>query len=124
MSLYTHWVCFDCRKSFHDLPREACERLCPECGAVTWDMGVYFEPPRRQARRAWAVMRLIAESGYRFQTEGRKALIDRYFLGHGRPGVEAVRRRILAHEEALQEYRAKTRLKVHKEERARRRRRP
>lgn len=120
MSLFTHWACFDCRKSFHRPPLEGGQRQCPECGAVAWDMGIYFEPPRRQAKRAWAVMRLIAESGYRFRTEGGKAYIDRYFLGSGRPGVEQVRRRIEAHRRALKEYREKSRLASYKEERRRR----
>jgi hypothetical protein len=84
-------------------------------------MGVYFEPPRRQAKRAWAVMRVIAEGGYRFRTEGGKAYIERYFLVNGRPGVEEVRRRVEAHKGAMKEYREKTRLAAYKEEKKRRR---
>src|SRR4051812_12825530 len=65
MSLYTHWACFDCRKSFHNPPLMAdAKRTCPECGETMWDMGVYFEPLRRQARKAWTIIQLLAESGY------------------------------------------------------------
>ena len=35
MSLYTHWACFECRKSFHYLPNAKGglkeKRKCPEC---------------------------------------------------------------------------------------------
>ena len=92
MGLYTHWVCFDCRKSFHNLPArdttgrtESPKRKCPECGEEMRDMGVYFEPPRRQAKKAWAVARLLAENGYRFQTEGAVDYIRAYIMGGKRP---------------------------------------
>ncbi len=84
-------------------------------------MGIYFEPPSRRAKRAWAAMRVIAEGGYRFQTEGGKAYIERYFLAKGRPGVEEVRRRVEAHKGAMKEYRDRSRLEAYKEEKRRRR---
>lgn len=100
MSLYTHWVCFDCRKSFHNLPaRDSVarqQRTCPECGEEMRDMGVYFEPPRRQARKAWAVARLLAEGGYRFQTEGDVSHIRDHIMGAKRPRLEDVRQNIEA----------------------------
>jgi DNA-directed RNA polymerase subunit RPC12/RpoP len=93
-SLYTHWACFDCRKSFHNLPLESkAKRKCPECGKTMWDMGVYFEPPRHQARKSWAIAQLLAESGYQFQTEGSVAYIKTFILGAS-PRIEDVRRNI------------------------------
>jgi len=57
-------------------------------------MGVYFEPPPLRAKKAWAIMELLSRSGYRFQTEGSKALIDSFILTTKRPTLEGVQRRI------------------------------
>src|SRR5262245_35360797 len=101
MSLYTHWVRFDCRKSFNQLhpTREGqaegkSNRKCPDCERPMTDMGIYFEPPRRRAMKAWEIMQLLAASGYRFQTEGSKAFIDTFILATKRPTVKDVERNI------------------------------
>jgi hypothetical protein len=54
------------------------------------DMGIYFEPPRRRAIKTWAIMRLLAENGLRFQTEGGKAFIEAYILATKRPRMNDV----------------------------------
>jgi hypothetical protein len=59
-----------------------------------WDMGVYFEPPRRQAGKPWAIVQFLAESGYKFQTEGDVAYIKTFILGAKRPRIEDVRRNV------------------------------
>jgi hypothetical protein len=126
MSLYTHWVCFDCRKSFHARPaveNNPAVRKCPECTTVVCDMGIYFEPPPSRAKRAWAIMELLSRSGYRFQTEGSKAFIDAFILITRRPTLEGVRRRVDVLRQELEEGRMKTRLKGYKEERKGRRKR-
>jgi hypothetical protein len=127
MSLYTHWACFDCRKSFHHLPaekaRSRAQRKCSECGEAMRDMGVYFEPPPRRAKRAWAVMELLSRSGYRFQTEGSKAFIDTFILTTKRPTLEGVRRGIELRKQRDEESRIKLRVDRDKEERRRRRKR-
>lgn len=66
MSLYTHWACFDCRKSFHYLPPAKGgmngKRKCPECRKDMRDMGVYFEPPPSRAKKRWPIMELLSRS--------------------------------------------------------------
>jgi hypothetical protein len=98
MSLYTHWACFECRKSFHNTPALDSDkrkgRRCPECGEQMRDMGIYFEPPRRQARKAWAIMRLLAENGYSFQREGDKSYIEHFILASKRPRIQDVIKKI------------------------------
>jgi hypothetical protein len=93
MSLYMHWACFDCCKSFHKLPAET-KHKCPDCQTPMSDMGVYFEPPRRAAKKLWAIMRLLANHGYRFQTEGGKVYIDSHLIRDKRPNIQDVRLRI------------------------------
>src|SRR5262249_45931802 len=94
MSLYTHWVCFECRKSSHNLPVPDSEkrknRRCPDCGEQMRDMGIYFEAPRKQARKAWAILRLLAENGYIFQTEGSKSYIEHFILAVGKLRIQNV----------------------------------
>src|SRR5438128_1282380 len=121
MSLYTHWACFDCRKSFHHLPLESeAKRTCPECGKAMWDMGVYFEPPRRQARKSWAIIQLLAEGGYKFQTEGDVAYIKTFILGSERPRIEDVRRNVELAKHSTEEAKAEIRLREYREEKKRR----
>ena len=84
VSINQHWVCFECRKQFRrtippiGLPTpkqeyEANERQpCPVCAAPTVNMGRYFCPPRRNDRRAWEQMRLLANEGMRFYSGGAK----------------------------------------------------
>ena len=83
-NLNKHWVCFACRKQFRQpmegrevlSPQQAHElnetKPCPECHAAMTDMGGYFCPPRRDDRRAWEQMRLLAKEGVKFYTEDAK----------------------------------------------------
>lgn len=79
---FTHWVCFDCRKSFAKEPvdRNAAARKCPECVREMIDMGAYFEPPRRLSKKRWEIMKILADYGYRFRSEGSKAYINAFIL--------------------------------------------
>ena len=72
---FTHWACFDCRKSFAK-EASATPRKCPECAKPMIDMGAYFEPPRRLSIKRWAVMKLLAGYGYRFNTKDSKVFIE------------------------------------------------
>jgi hypothetical protein len=76
MRRYRHWACFNCRKSFQYPPRAKGQvvRKCAECEGTLEDMGVYFEPPGKRARNAWQIMELLWMNGYRFASEGSKAL--------------------------------------------------
>ena len=78
------------------------------------DMGIYFEPPRRQARKAWAIMRLLAENGYTFQSEGGKALIERFLLGTKRPRIQDVVERIEQEKQRINESRERNRIDDYK----------
>jgi hypothetical protein len=129
MSLFTHWACFNCRKSFHRSPLEnqpasepTQERKCPDCTKPTVDMGVYFEPPPRRATKQWATMQLLAENGFKFQTEGSKAYIESFVLRTKRPRVSDVRETIAAEKQAREAHRTEHRLKLQKEEKAQRKR--
>src|SRR3712207_4957412 len=122
MSRNTHWACFDCRKSFHN-PRsrkpeadsEPGERKCPGCGGGMWDMGMYFETPPRRARKSWEIARLLAESGYTYQTEGGVVYINQYLLGVRRPRIEDVRQKIKSEKESLEEVSVKERLRWYRD---------
>jgi len=46
------------------------------------DMGTYFEPPPRSNTQLWAVLEALANTGYRFYTEGSRA----FFFGAGKVG--------------------------------------
>jgi len=78
------------------------------------DMGIYFEPPRRQARKVWANMRLLAENGYTFQSEGSKALIERFLLGTKRPRIQDVVERIDQEKQRINESRERNRIDYYK----------
>ena len=69
-------------------------RFCPDCGEQMRDMGIYFEPPRKQARKAWAIMRLLADNGYSFQREGDKSFIEHFILESKRPRIQDVVKKI------------------------------
>jgi hypothetical protein len=90
---FTHWACFDCRKSF---AKEASEtpRKCPECAKLMTDMGAYFEPPRKLNRKRWAVMKVLAGNGYKFQSEDSKYYIQSRILQAKNPRVADVIERI------------------------------
>jgi hypothetical protein len=103
------------------LSRAECK--CPECGRAMCDMGIYFEPPPKRAKRAWAIMELLSRMGYRYQTEGGKAFIDAFILTTKRPTLEDVRYRIELLKQDKEESRDKQRVQWYKEEKKRRRRR-
>jgi transposase-like protein len=89
----THWACFNCRKSF---AKEASEspRKCPECAKAMIDMGAYFEPPRRLSEKRWAVMKVLADYGYRFNTKDSKIYIQNRILQAKNPRLAEVIERI------------------------------
>ncbi len=91
--MFTHWACFDCRKSFakdlSDTPRK-----CPECAKPMIDMGAYFEPPRRLSKKRWAVMKVLANYGYKFNTKDSQIYIQNQILQAKNPRVANVIERI------------------------------
>jgi hypothetical protein len=78
------------------------------------DMGIYFEPPRRQARKAWAIMQFLAENGYSFQTEGNKFYIEHFILASKRPRIQDVITRIEQENQLITELRQRNRLDGYK----------
>jgi hypothetical protein len=79
-------------------------------------MGIYFEPPRRQARKAWAIMRFLAENGYCFRTEGSKSYIEHIILASKRPRIRDVIKRVEQEKQQVTELRQKNRLDEYKRE--------
>lgn len=43
-------------------------------------MGAYFEPPRKLSKKRWEIMKILAESGYRFNTKDSKIFIESRIL--------------------------------------------
>lgn len=101
MSLFTHWVCFDCRKSFHKKPSEDSWK-CPQCANLMTDMGVYFEPPKRQAKEKWKIVKLLAENNYKYLREGHKVFIEKFILDNRNPSFERVKE-VIENEKKLKE---------------------
>lgn len=95
---FTHWACFDCRKSFAKEPvaKDASPRKCPECAKPMIDMGAYFEPPRKLSKKRWEVMKVLADYDYKFQSEGSKVWIEWQILQKKNPRIEDVIERINA----------------------------
>jgi hypothetical protein len=73
------------------------------------DMGIYFEPPRRQARKAWAIMQFLAENGFSFQTEGSKSYIEHFILASKRPRIQDVIKRVEQEKQRVTDLRQKNR---------------
>jgi len=90
---FTHWVCFDCRKSFAK-EENATPRKCPECAKPMTDMGAYFEPPRKLNVKRWAVMKVLADNGYKFNTKDTQIYIQNRILQAKNPRVADVIERI------------------------------
>lgn len=90
----THWVCFDCRKSFAK-EESASARKCPECTRPMTDMGAYFEPPRKLNRKRWAVMKILADNEFRFNTKDAKIYIQSRILQAKNPRAADVIERIV-----------------------------
>jgi hypothetical protein len=91
-----HWVCFDCRKMFRKVSRwgthiEGLPHECPECKQPMRDMGIYFEPPRRNDIDAWKRLELLASRGFTFHSEGSKAYIKSFIFNVKRPSVRNLR---------------------------------
>ncbi len=91
---FTHWACFDCRKSFAKEPLSEGARKCPECAKPMIDMGAYFEPPRKLNKKRWAVMKILADYGYKFQSEESKFYIQGRILQAKNPRAADVIERI------------------------------
>jgi hypothetical protein len=91
--MFTHWACFDCRKSF---AKDASEppRKCPECSKPMTDMGAFFEPPRKLNVKRWNVMRVLADNGYRFNTKDSFIFVQNRILQAKNPRVADVIERI------------------------------
>lgn len=102
MSAFTHWTCFDCRKSFAKEPSEN-PRKCSECSEPMIDMGVYFEPPRKLSKKRWEIMKVLADYGYKFHSEGAKSYIKAFILQVKNPRIEDVIERIQAEKKQKQE---------------------
>ncbi len=91
---FTHWACFDCRKSFAKEPLSEGARKCPECAKPMTDMGAYFEPPRKLNKKRWEVMKVLADYSYKFQSEDSKYYIQNRILQAKNPRVADVIERI------------------------------
>lgn len=91
--MFTHWACFDCRKSFAKDSSES-PRKCPECAQPMTDMGAFFEPPRKQSEKRWQVMKILADNGYRFNDRDSKVYIQNRVLQAKNPRLADVVERI------------------------------
>ena len=91
--MFTHWACFDCRKSFAKDAQDA-PRKCPECAKPMIDMGAYFEPPRKLNVKRWAVMKVLADYGYKFNTKESFIFVQNRILQAKNPRVADVIERI------------------------------
>jgi ankyrin repeat protein len=91
--MYTHWACFECRKSFAK-DASATPRKCPECAKAMIDMGAFFEPPRKLNKKRWEVMKVLAGYGYKFNTKDTQIFIQNRILQVKNPRVSDVIERI------------------------------
>lgn len=93
---FTHWACFDCRKSFAKEPvgKNGEPRKCPECAKPMIDMGAYFGPPRKLSKKRWEVMKVLADYGYEFHSQAGKAYIKASILQVKNPRLVDVIERI------------------------------
>lgn len=91
--MHTHWACFDCRKSFSkdESPKP---RKCPECTNPMVDMGAYFPPPRKAAKKRWDVMKALADHDLRFNSKDAKHFIESRILVVKNPRIADVVERI------------------------------
>ena len=58
-------------------------------------MGAFFEPPRKLSVKRWAVMKVLADYGYRFNTKDSKIYIKSKILQAKNPRVVDVVERII-----------------------------
>jgi len=110
---FTHWACFDCRKSFAKEPvaGDCVPRKCPQCTQPMTDMGAYFEPPRMTNKKRWNAMKILADYGYKFRSEAMKFWLERRFLQTKNPRAADVIERIEAEMLSRRELKIKYRLK-------------
>lgn len=75
MTDYAHNVCFSCRKAWapaaikshrHCPLGQRESRPCPDCGKPLVGLGLAFQPPKRNHRRAWRKLEAAARAGNRF----------------------------------------------------------
>ncbi len=90
---FTHWACFDCRKSFAKDESDTA-RKCPECSKAMTDMGAYFETPRKLNKKRWEVMKVLADFGLKFNTKDSQIYIQNRILQVKNPRVADVIERI------------------------------
>ena len=93
--MFTHWACFDCRKSFAK-DESASPRKCPECAKAMTNMGAFFEPPRKLNKKRWEIMKILADHGYRFNTKDAKIYMQSRILQAKNPRAADVVERIEA----------------------------
>jgi hypothetical protein len=93
--MYTHWACFDCRKSFAK-DESPLARKCPECARPMIDMGAFFEPPRKLNKKRWEIMKILADAGYKFNTKDAQIYIQNRILQAKNPRAADVLERIEA----------------------------
>lgn len=98
--MFTHWACFDCRKSFAKEPLSEGARKCPECAKLMIDMGAFFQPPRKLNKKRWAVMKVLAGAGYKFNTKDTQIYIQNRILQAKNPRVSDVIERIEAEKQS------------------------
>ncbi|MEH1794390.1 hypothetical protein [Nostoc sp.] len=79
-------------------------------------MGIYFQPPRRQAKKAWAIIELLAKNGYRFQTEGSTVYINTFILAGNKSRYEDVRQRIEFEKQSQTDNQIKAKIDFYKQE--------
>lgn len=91
--MFTHWACFECRKSFAK-EMSATPRKCPQCARPMTDMGAYFEPPRKLNKKRWEVMKVLADNEFRFNTKDSKIFIQNRILQAKNPRIADVVERI------------------------------
>jgi len=72
----TNNVCFPCRRSVKQRRGRNDAVKCPECGAPMTDMGIYFKVPPRRSDNQWRKVKLVADAGLRFHSEGTAALLN------------------------------------------------
>ena len=60
------YACFECRKSFKRPSLDCGERPCPHCGAKAVELSCKFKPPKKDDKKAWAVVKFLYDNGFRY----------------------------------------------------------
>ena len=58
------------------------------------DMGAFFEPPRKQSKKRWEVMKILADNGFKFNDRDSKTYIQNRILQAKNPRAADVIERI------------------------------